>query len=65
MEVVKRCLASIIFVFLGNGKMGEGVSGSIGKLSFAFLPDLLGWRGGIRVHGASANSRRTASEHIV
>jgi hypothetical protein len=42
--------------------VGEGISGRVGKLSFA---NLLGWRGGTRVHSASANGSRTASEHIV
>ena len=53
------------FLFLANVKMGEGVSGTVSNLSFAFLPNLSGWRGGIRVYVASANSSRTESEHIV
>ena len=45
--------------------MDEGISGSVGELSFAFLPNLLGWHRGVRVQDASANGSRTASEHIV
>ena len=52
-------------VLLENSQMDEGVSGSVGGLSFTFFPNLLGLRGGVRVHGAGADGGCTASEHVV
>jgi len=61
--VVKRYLACLIPGPLEIcSEVDWGVSGSVGELSFAFLLDLLSWRGGVRVCGACAESGWTASE---
>ena len=41
-----------LICILWNAKMGEGISGSVGELSFALFPNLLGWRGDVRFHDA-------------